>query len=75
MGNQSEQEFLKAVHVRYGPNPTVADLVNMKMEDFYVEDVGLYEWAFDLIKSLFDVQEVNDFVIILMNRLEKRAVI
>ena len=70
-----EKEYLEEVHARYGPNPSFEEYISVGKERFLKEDKEAYQMAIKMVNSLFDLDHIDDFSIILMRRLEHQAVI
>ena len=70
-----EKEYIEDVHTRYGPTPSFEEYISVGKEQFLKEDAELYQMAIEMVKSLFNVDHIDDFSIILMGRLERQAVI
>lgn len=71
----SEQTYLKAVHDKYGSNPSIDDLTTIDMRGFFPEETELYDMVFEMVEFVFDLHKVDDFVIIFLHRLEHKAII
>ena len=71
----SEKEYLKVVHMKYGPTPSHEDYMFAGKDSFFKEDEEVYDFAFEMVKFLFDFEQIDDFSIILISRLLRQCVI
>ena len=73
--DQSEIEYLAAIHKKHGKNLSVEELTSVDKGGYFSTNVKLYCFIFDFVGFVFDRPKIDDFMLILVLRLQRQAVI